>query len=140
MKSWAKFTRNGILLYCPFLFIENLNSWLPFIFLWMWKDLRELLLLLAMFPLQQKTSKKNKKVTTLWKKVSWPTIHQITLSSLRLNLWENLWPSSQKWNFNSTFTKTKDYWQHALVTCGKWVLKAGRLLVTVRVLNVQRPE
>ena len=35
------------------------------------------------------------------------------------NPWENLCPSSQKRNNNSTFTKTKDCRQHALVTCAK---------------------
>ena len=40
----------------------------------------------------------------------------------------------------STFRKTKDCREHARVTFAKWALKVGILLVTVRVLNVQRLE
>ena len=53
---------------------------------------------------------------------------------------KDLWPPSQKWNNDSTFRKTKDCRQHVLVTYAKRALKVGSLLVTVRVLKVQRLE
>ena len=39
-----------------------------------------------------------------------------------------------------TFRKSKDCRQHALVTYAKSALKVGSLLVTVRVLKMQRPD
>ena len=113
MNSWVILTQNVILIYCPFQTSTRM----------------------VIFTLQQNQSK-IKKDTTFWQKVCCPTIHQIALSSLRLQPWENLWPWSHKWNNNSTFRKIKDCRQHAIVTCAKWALKVGSLLVTVRVLNV----
>ena len=47
---------------------------------------------------------------------------------------KNLWPPSQKWSDDSTFRKT----YATYVTYAKWALKAGSLLVKVRVLKVER--
>ena len=71
---------------------------------------------------------------------SCPTTHQMLSVHNDSNPWENLWSSSEKWNNNSTFTKTENRRQHALVTCAERALQMGRLIVAVRVLNVQRPE
>ena len=38
---------------------------------------------------------------------------------------KNLWPPLQKWNDDSTFRKTKDSREHALLNYTKWALKAG---------------
>ena len=89
---------------------------------------------------KNKQKKKNKKKTTLWQKVSCPTIHQIALSSLWIQPEGKSVAFVAEMDNNSTFTKTKDCRQHALVTCVKWALQVVRLLVTVRVLNVQRPQ
>ena len=66
-----------------------LLRFLLFSFRIIWKDLRELLLVLVIFALKQKTSKtkkkkhnKNKNGTTLRQKVCYQTIHQIALKSL----------------------------------------------------------
>ena len=62
-------------------------------------------------PLQQKTSKKQKRY------------HLMTESLLSNNTSNRfkfiMRPSLQKWNNNSTFTKTKDCKQNALVTCAE---------------------
>ena len=146
MKSWLISTKNAILLYCSFLFIESLTSphlpfhflsnWPPnsnfkkgkiwkvspyltsslpvfylgytcfnflhFSFLIIWKDLRELLLVLVIFAPQQKKSKKTKRRYKL--------MIESLLSSNTSNRFKfivtptrgkNLGPPSQKWNYDS---------------------------------------
>ena len=89
---------------------------------------------------KKKNQKKKKKKTTLWQKVCCPTIHQIALSSLWIQPEGKSVAFVAEMDNNSAFIKTKDCRQYALVTCVKWALQVVRLLVTVRVLNVQRPQ
>ena len=143
---------NAILLYCPFLFIENL-TFPSFISLPIWL-----------------TTKSKSYLNMKMRKFSLFLI-SLLLCTLSLRYWlrlfaffvpsnqiksnntsnrfnfivtptsgKDLWPPSQKWNNDSTFRKTKDCRQHVLVTYAKRALKVGSLLVTVRVLKVQRLE
>ena len=132
IKSWAKSTQNTALLNCLFLFMYNLT--LPYS-IW--------------FPINMEGSKR---ITTRIDHLSWSTstgeknqkrcnlmtellLFKNTSNCYGSNLWESLWPSSQKRNNNSTFRKIKDCRHNAPVT--KRVLKVSRLLVTVRILNEQ---
>ena len=62
MKSWAKFTQNAILLYCPFLFIENLTFPSSISFPINLEGSTRTALVFVIFALQQKTSIKKKKI------------------------------------------------------------------------------
>ena len=107
-------------------------SFLYFSFLIIWKDLRQLLLVLVIFILQQKNKQRNKNNSILWYKVCCDTIHEITLGLL----WHQ--PMGKTCGLRRgngtmihTFWKTKYCRQHALVTYVVWVLK---------VVKVQRLE
>ena len=84
IKSWAKFTQNAILLYCLFLFMENL-TFLPSISfpINMEGSMRATTHIGHLYS-STKNKQINKKDTALWQKNWCPTIHQIALSSLWL--------------------------------------------------------
>ena len=115
------------------------HSVLPFIFYKYGRMLENYFSYWSYFLFNKKQAK-NKKDTTLWQKVCCSTTHQIALSSLWPQPVGKLEAFVAEMENNSTFTKTKDCRQHALVTCAKWALQMGRLLVTVRIVNVIRLE
>ena len=87
MKSWAKFTQNSIVLYFFFFFIENLTFPSSIYFSINMEGSRRSAARIGHFSSLTETSKKkNKKYITLWQNVFCPTIHQIALSSFRLQL------------------------------------------------------
>ena len=120
---------NKYAVYCPFVFIENLTFPSSISFPINMEGSKRTTTRIGHLYSSTKNKQQNKKDTTLWQKVHYGS-----------NPWENLWPWLQKWKNNSTLRKIKDCRQHALVNCVNWALKVGRLLVTVRVLNVQRLE
>ena len=92
---------------------------------------------LVIFAVQQKTSKKKKKKdTTLWQNVCCQTIHQIASSLWLQTVGKTCGLRNRNGTMIHSFSKTKDWRQHALVTYTKWVLKMGSSLV----LRVQRLE
>ena len=82
MKSWAKFTQNAILLYCPFLFIENLTFPSSISFPMNMEGSKRTNTSIGHLYSSTKNMQKNKKDITLWQKVCCLTIHQIALSLL----------------------------------------------------------
>ena len=78
---------------------------------------------------------KDKKDTTLWQKVCCSTTHQIALSSLWPQPVGKLEAFAAEMENNSTFTKTKDCRQHALVTCVKWALPRRAITGISRFVN-----
>ena len=138
MKGWrAKFRQNAILLYCPFLFIENLTFPSSISFPINLEVSTRTALVLVIFPLQQKTNNNKKKrynlmIESLLSKNASHCFKFIMTPTRR----KNLWSPSQKWNAIHNFRKTKDCRQHALVNYTKWALKVGSLLV----LRVPRQE
>ena len=114
MKCWAKFTQNATLLYCPFLFIENFTSPSS-----------------ISFPINMEGSKRT---TTRIGHLS-----SSTKNKLENKQWYNLITESLLSRNTSNRIKLI-----MTPTCGATVafvaLKVGRLLLTVRVLNVQRLE
>ena len=113
MKSWAKFSQNAIVLYCPkrtTTRIGHLSS-------------------------STKNKQKTKKVSPSDRKFVVQQYIKSVLAHYDPNPWENLWSLSQKWNNSSTFTKTKGWWQHALVTCAKWALPRCAITTISRFAN-----
>ena len=84
MKSWAKFTQNAILLYGPFLLIQNLTFPSSISFPINMEGSKRTTTRIDHLYSSTKNKQKNKKGTTLWQNVCCPTIYQIVLSSLWL--------------------------------------------------------